>query len=310
MEMNLFPSQHFSSIQLAKKTAKTARIERIMADFRQQLLALLGGNAGNSLIQSESTVNERVIPSENGASNIVIQQRREVEREIKKVQPQLDFRSEDFCSGETIKLINKLQLLPAIPLKLDYRNIRNARCLIATAQANLGDEIEGHADFPPVVEMTVSNKWAKLLAPLVGTSDVKYVVATRCNMAEERKFADKKYATMKYDFVKTILKKYMAVCDDETVQINCEEPNLASAAVKKAIRKSSNIVSRSTYEIHRRNLILDEEKYNESMLKASKSGSGLKRKATEEVNVNDVEVVKKIVEETVNGSMTLTDDVE
>ena len=140
-----------------------------MADFRNQLLALLSSGGGNSLIQTESTVNERTIPTENGG-NIVIQQRRDVEREIKKVQSQLDFTSEDFCPGETIKLINKLQLLPAIPyniLKLEYRTIRNARCLIATAQANFGDAIEGHEDFPPIVEMTISNKWSKLLAPLV-----------------------------------------------------------------------------------------------------------------------------------------------
>ena len=171
-----------------------------------------------------------------------------------------------------LKLINKLQLLPAIPynlLKLDYRTIINARCLIATAQANFGDAIEGHEDFPPIVEMTVSNKWAKLLHSLVGTSDVKYLICTRCNMAEEQTFADKKYATMKYEFAKAILKKYMANCDDETVIIDCEEPNLYDEAVKKAIRRSINLLSRSTYEIHRRNLVWDEVKYNESMLKAS-----------------------------------------
>ena len=107
-----------------------------MADFKEQRLALLASKDSNSLIQTETTVNEQTIPADNGA-NIVIQQRKEVEREIKKLQPQMDFRSVDFCSGETIKLINKLQLLPAIPynlLKLDYRTIRNA-----TAQANFGD---------------------------------------------------------------------------------------------------------------------------------------------------------------------------
>ena len=110
-----------------------------MADFKQQLLALLSASGNNYLIQSESTVNERTIPDENG-SNIVIQPRKEVGGEIKKVQPQLDFTSVDFCSGETIKLINKLQLLPAIPyniLKLDYRTIRNARCLIDTLRLTL-----------------------------------------------------------------------------------------------------------------------------------------------------------------------------
>ena len=45
-------------------------------------------------------------------------------------------------------------------------------------------------------------------------------------MEEEQTFGDKKYATMKYEFAKTILKKYMDVCDDETVEIDCENPNL------------------------------------------------------------------------------------
>ena len=173
-----------------------------MADFKQQLLALLGGS--NSLVECESSVNERTVPADNG-TNIVIQQRKEVEREIRKVQPQLDFTSPDFCSGEQIKLFNKLQLLPAVPynvVKLEYRTIRNAKCLIATAQSNFGDPIEGHEDFPPMVEFTVSNKWSKLLSPLIGTSDVKYIIATRCNMETEQTFGDKAYATMKFDFAK------------------------------------------------------------------------------------------------------------
>ena len=86
-------------------------------------------------------------------------------------------------------------------------------------------------------------------------------------MEEEQTFGDKKYATMKYEFVKTILKKYMDVCDDETVEIDCENPNLKDYTVKKVIRASSNLLSRSTYEIHRRNLIWNEKKYNEAMLK-------------------------------------------
>ena len=231
------------------------------------------------------------------------------------MQPQLDFRSEDFCGGETIKLINKLQLLPAIPynlLKLDYRTIRNAKCLIATAQANFGDAIEGHDDFPPIVEMTVSNKWAKLLHSLVGTKDVKYIIGTRCNMDQEQTFGDKKYATMKYEFAKTIVKKYMELCDDETVHINCDEPNLKSEAVKRAVRRSSELLSRSTYEIYRKNLIWDENKYNESIvknsLKALKRKSGekvivvksLKRKATPTVvEEEEEEAVSKEVEKVI-----------
>ena len=311
MEMNLLFIKQFFKHTTSKEDSKLTRTKKIMADIRQQLLALLSANGGNSLIQSESSMQERIVPTENGA-NIVIQQRKEVEREIKKVQPQLDFTSEDFCPGETIKLINKLQLLPAIPfnlLKLEYHTIRNARCMIATAQAYFGDAIEGHEDFPPVVEMTVSNKWSKLLAPLVGTSDVKYIIATRCNMAEEQTFADKKYATMKFEFAKTIVKKYMAICDDESIPINCEEPNLYDEVVKKAVRKLSNLLSRSTFEIHRRNLIWDEAKYNESMLKASKTS--LKRKLPVEVIVEGVETTKKtVIEETKSDTVTLSHDLE
>ena len=124
--------------------------------------------------------------------------------------------------------------------------------------------------------MTISNKWSKLLAPLVGTSNVKHIIATRCNMEEEQTFNDKKYATMKFEFAKTIVKKFMALCDDETVVIDLEKPNLYDENVKKAVRRSSELVSRSTYEIHRRNLIWNEDKYNESMTKASKTS--LKRK--------------------------------
>ena len=276
-----------------------------MADFRQQLLSLLSASGNNSLVQSETTINERTIPTENGA-NIVIQQRRETEREIRKVQPQLDFTSADFCGGETIKLINKLQLVPAVPfniLKLEYRTIRNAKCLIATAEANLGDPIEGHEDFPPIVEFTVSNKWSKLLHPLVGTSDVKYIVATRCNMEQEQTFAEKKYATMKFEFSKTIMKKYMEICDDETVHIDCDEPNMKHEAVKRAIRRSSDVLSRSTYEIYRKNLIWDEQKFNESMAKNSKKT--LKRKIVEVAEVKVVEKVKVIEVEKENEAVTI-----
>ena len=77
----------------------------------------------------------------------------------------------------------------------------------------------------------------------------------------------------------------------ESIHINCEEPNLYDEVVKKAVRKSSNLLSRSTFEIHRRNLIWDEAKYNESMLKASKTS--LKRKLPVEVIVEGVETTKK-----------------
>ena len=78
-----------------------------------------------------------------------------------------------------------------------------------SSQTNFGDPIEGHENFPSIVEMTVSKKWAKLFDSLIGTSDVKYIIGTRCNMEEELTFGDKKYATMKYEFAKTIVKKLL-----------------------------------------------------------------------------------------------------
>ena len=97
-----------------------------------------------------------------------------------------------------------------------------------------------------MIGMTVSNKWAKLLTPIIWTSEVKYIVATRCNMATEQKYDDKSYATMK--FVKTIVKKYMQVCDDETAQIDCENPNLSDEMVmNRVIRESSDKISWSTF---------------------------------------------------------------
>ena len=84
-----------------------------MADFKQ-LTNLLGAS---NLASSESSIQERVIPNADGSS-ILLQQRKDVERQIKTLQPQLDFTSEDFCSGEQIKLMNKLQLLPDTPFNI------------------------------------------------------------------------------------------------------------------------------------------------------------------------------------------------
>ena len=83
--------------------------------------------------------------------------------------------------------------------------------------------------------MTVSKKWAKLFDSLIGTSDMKYIIGTRCNMEEELTFGDKKYATMKYEFAKTIVKKYMDVFDESVVS-DYENPNLKDEAIKKVIK--------------------------------------------------------------------------
>ena len=94
---------------------------------------------------------------------------------------------------------------------------KNAKCLIATAETNFGAGVEGHADFPPKVEMTISNKWTKLLQSLVGTEDVKYIAAVRCAMEQEQLFNDKSYATMKFALVKTLVKKQNKLCDDDSM---------------------------------------------------------------------------------------------
>ena len=66
--------------------------------------------------------------------------------------------------------------------------------------------------------------------------------------------------------------------------IDCENPNLKDETIKKVIRRSSDLLSRSTYEIDRRNLIWDEKNYEEAMAKGARAS--LKRK------VNDVETKK------------------
>ena len=116
----------------SKEVNNLNEIRKIMPDFKKQILGLLSGNADNSLIQAESTVNERVIPTDNGAS-IVIQQRKEVEREVKKVQPQLDFRSVDLCSGETIKVDTIEEIISATKVIISLMFTRNT-CYISVLQ--------------------------------------------------------------------------------------------------------------------------------------------------------------------------------
>ena len=178
-----------------------------MADFKQQLLNLLaatnvnaaavGGGVGTVLPANNTTIitdtQEQLIPNADGSS-IVLQQRKEVERQIKTLAPQLDFTSIDFCPGEQIKLITKLQLLPGIPYnveKLDYRTIKNTKCLIATAQTNFGAEVPDQGDFQLKIEMTISNKWSKIVASVVGTDNAKYVVCRTLRHGKQ-KFNDKR----------------------------------------------------------------------------------------------------------------------
>ena len=81
---------------------------------------------------TENSIQEQVMPNAD-VSIIVLQQRKEVERQVKTLEPQLDFTSVDFCPGEQIKLIKKLQLLPGIPYnveKLEYRTIKDTKCLL------------------------------------------------------------------------------------------------------------------------------------------------------------------------------------
>ena len=263
-----------------------------MGDFKQQLLNML--NAVNAPMLETST-QERSIPNADGSS-IVLQQRKEVERQIKTLAPQLDFTSVDFCPGEQIKLINKLQLLSGVPFnleKLEYRVIKNTKCLIATAQTNFGTEVTGHDNFPAKIEMTVSNKWTKILHSIVGTENVKYVVAVRCAMENEQTYNDKPYATMKFAFIKTVLKRHSKTCDDEKMSdVDLEAPNLELEEVRKIVRQWAQAESKATFEIHRKNLLWDEDKYLEAVCKAP---IGYKRKA---IDFSATEVVsKKVVDD-------------
>ena len=126
--------------------------------------------------------------------------------------------------------------------------------------------------------MTISNKWSKILASVVGTDNAKYVVAVRCAMENEQKFNDKSYATMKFAFIKAILKKYKQTCDDERmININVDEPSLDNEDVRKIVRQWASAESKATYEIHRRNSLWDDEKYEAAMTKLAKNR---KRKST------------------------------
>ena len=86
-----------------------------MADFMQQLINMLV--ASYSLV-IENITQERIIPTADG-SRIVVQQRKDVERQIKTLPPQLDFTGVNVCRREQIKLIIKRQLLPGIPFNID-----------------------------------------------------------------------------------------------------------------------------------------------------------------------------------------------
>ena len=70
-----------------------------MADFKQQLLNMLAGAGGVAPTITENSTHEQVIPNADGSS-IVLQQRKEVERQVKTIAPKLDFTSVDFCPGE------------------------------------------------------------------------------------------------------------------------------------------------------------------------------------------------------------------
>ena len=120
---------------------------------------MLASGAGTLTVTGIS-IQEQVIPNADGSS-IVFQQRKEVQRQVKILAPQLDFTGVDFCSEEQIKLIKKLQLFPYNVEKLEYRAIKDIKCLIATVQTNFGVDVTDHDNFSSKIETTVSNKWKK-----------------------------------------------------------------------------------------------------------------------------------------------------
>ena len=65
----------------------------------------------------------------------------------------------------------------------------------------------------------------------------------------------------------------MNICDDETVDIQYEHPDFNNETLKQVIHTHSDKVSRTTFEIHRKNLIWNEGKYQEAM-----TANSIKRK--------------------------------
>ena len=219
---------------------------------------------------TENSIREQVIPNADGSST-VLQQRKQAERQVKTLAPQLDFASVNFCPGEQIKLINKLQLLPGISYnveKLEYRTIKNTKCLITTFYEFWCRRVTDHDNFLSKIEMNILNKWTKILNSIVGTDNAKYVVTVRCAMENEETFNDKSDVTMKFVFIKTILKKHKKTCDDERMNnINVEEPCLEQEEVRKIIRLWAQSEAKATFEIHRRNLLWNESNTWKPLLK-------------------------------------------
>ena len=95
--------------------------------------------------------------------------------------------------------------------------------------------------------MTVSNKWAKLITPLIGTENMKYIIRTRCNMETEQMFGEKSYATMKYDCKNNFKKIRMFGMMRPFVHIDYEHADFYNETVKQVIRKHSDKVSRTIF---------------------------------------------------------------
>ena len=96
--------------------------------------------------------------------------------------------------------------------------------MIAKAKVNFGDPMPEHENYPSMLEMTVSNKWSKLLHSLVTTTDVKHDIVTRCAIEHEQKFNNNLYVKMK--FAKAVLKQYTQCTNDGGLIINVENLNL------------------------------------------------------------------------------------
>ena len=74
--------------------------------------------------------------------------------------------------------------------------------------------MEGQDGSSSKVVFTVSNKWVKNLHSLIGTKYEKYIATVRCDMGNEQTYNDVPYATMKFAYIKTILKKHRRTCAD------------------------------------------------------------------------------------------------
>ena len=71
-------------------------------------------------------------------------------------------------------------------------------------------------------------------------------------MENEQTYNDNPYATMKFAFIQSILKRYSETFDDEKMSdVDLEAPNLELEEVRKIVRQWGQAESKAAFEINR-----------------------------------------------------------